>query len=134
MRKQLAAAAVTACIAAGGLVASAPGARADQSSCGQWSVTLYSCWVGQGTAQGSGQARVYFDGSTGLAAGSFSNTSGFSMRSSLQIDYGTGYVTVWSSDNFIGLSPWFDDSGYLARACFQFTSWSGAALHCTAGV
>lgn len=25
---------------------------------------------------------------------------------------------------------YYDGPGYLARACFQFTSWSGAAVHC----
>lgn len=26
---------------------------------------------------------------------------------------------------------YYDGPGYLAKACFQYTSWSGAAVHCT---
>ena len=29
---------------------------------------------------------------------------------------------------------YYDGSGYLARACFQFTSWSGAAVHCSPAI
>ncbi|MBF9069070.1 hypothetical protein [Streptacidiphilus fuscans] len=30
--------------------------------------------------------------------------------------------------------PYYDGPGYLARACFQFTSWSGAAVHCSPAI
>ena len=29
---------------------------------------------------------------------------------------------------------YYDGPGYLARACFQFTSWSGAAVHCSPAI
>lgn len=30
--------------------------------------------------------------------------------------------------------PYYDGPGYLERACFQFTSWSGAAVHCSPAI
>lgn len=39
-----------------------------------------------------------------------------------------------SDDYYAATDNYYDGPGYLARACFQFTSWSGAAVHCTAAL
>ena len=43
-------------------------------------------------------------------------------------------VHAMDSYEFVSTDAYYDGPGYLARACFQFTSWSGAAVHCTAGI
>jgi len=43
-------------------------------------------------------------------------------------------VHAMGSNDFVSTDAYYDGPGYLARACFQFTSWSGAAVHCTAGI
>jgi hypothetical protein len=43
-------------------------------------------------------------------------------------------VHTLDSEGFVSTDAYYDGPGYLARACFQFTSWSGAAVHCTAGI
>jgi hypothetical protein len=43
-------------------------------------------------------------------------------------------VHAMGSNDFVSTYAYYDGPGYLARACFQFTSWSGAAVHCTAGI
>jgi hypothetical protein len=99
---------------------------------------VYECQVAQTTAAGYGMAAVYFDTSTGQSWGTIRNNSGFSMHGWIQINYGSGYVTVWSVNLANGapaaISPHFDDHLYFTRGCFQFTSWSGAAVHCSDGV
>jgi hypothetical protein len=57
----------------------------------------------------------------------------------VQQDTGGGYVTIWGPHSVPATggavrSPSFYDGSGLIRTCFQFTSWSGAAVHCTQGV
>ena len=52
------------------------------------------------TAAGSAQAWAYFITSTGQSRGHFTNTSGFSEKRWLQINYGNGYVTVSDRPGF----------------------------------
>lgn len=123
--------------ASGILFASAPAALADDSGC--FSGTgYYACYDYQYTAGGYADALVTFYGSSGNSTANFDNDTVYSMEAWVAIDYGNGYVTVWSTPVAPGTlgvpaGP-FDDSGFLTQACFQFTSWSGAAVHCTGGV
>ena len=43
-------------------------------------------------------------------------------------------VHAMSSSGSVTTYAYYDGPGYLARACFQFTSWSGAAVHCSTGI
>jgi hypothetical protein len=43
-------------------------------------------------------------------------------------------VHAMSSNGSVSTYAYYDGPGYLARACFQFTSWSGAAVHCSTGI
>jgi hypothetical protein len=135
MRKRLAAAAIAAISASGILLASAPAALADTSTCYS-EPGSYTCTVVQQTAAGFAGAYSTFYGFNSQVQ--FANESGYSMNAWVNIDYGNGYVTVWgpvampNGDDIF--TPDFDDSGFLTQGCFQFTSWSGAAVHCTAGV
>lgn len=139
MRKRLAAVAAAAAISVSGfLFASAPAALADSSSCGYSGTQNYGCSVWQTTATGEASAGVSFDGGTGDSSVAFSNYSGYTMNAWVNIDYGNGYVTVWgpvsvANNQYPDAGP-FEDRGYLTQACFQFTSWAGAAVHCTGGV
>lgn len=135
MRKRLAAAAIAAISASGILFASAPAALADSSLCFS-SPGSYTCSVVQQTAAGYAAAYSTFYGFNSDVQ--FANASGYSMNAWVNIDYGNGYVTVWGpvsvpNGDYPDAGP-FDDSGFLTQGCFQFTSWSGAAVHCTAGV
>jgi hypothetical protein len=134
MRKRLAAAAAAAAISVSGiLVASAPAALAESTSCYYSGTQSFTCVVWEDTADGLGWAGATFNGATGDSVASFVNTSGFSMYAWVNIDYGNGYETVWSttlSNEENARAGPFDDSGYLTEACFQFTG-SGAAVHCT---
>lgn len=42
-------------------------------------------------------------------------------------------ATLTSTDEAT-TDPYYDGPGYLARSCFQFTSWSGAAVHCSPAI
>jgi hypothetical protein len=138
MRKRLTAAAAVAAITVSGLLfASAPAALADTSYCVS-NPPDYICEVQQATAAGYASAYATFDGDTGNSWGTFGNYSGYSMSAWVEIDYGNGPVLVWGPvsmpydpDGDSRTSPPFDDSGYLTYSCFQFTSWTGAAVHCT---
>jgi hypothetical protein len=43
----------------------------------------------------------------------------------------SGYHTVLNNGDSQVTDLYYDGPGYEARACFEFTSWSGAATHCT---
>ena len=143
VRKRLAAAAAAAAISISGILfASAPAALADTSSCGPGVSPYYVCEVTQTTAEGYASAYATFNEDNQLSYGTFANYSGYSMNVWVEIDYGNGYTpTVWGPvsmpydpDGDTILSPTFYDGGYYTFSCFQFTSWSGAAVHCTEGV
>lgn len=142
MRKRLAAIAAAAAISASGILfASAPAALADTSYC-TTTAPNNICEVSQSTAVGYASAYATFDSDTKLSWGTFANESGYNMNVWVEIDYGDGNLhTVWGPvampydiDAPPITSPNFYDGGYLTYSCFQFTSWSGAAVHCTAGV
>jgi hypothetical protein len=137
MRKLLTAVAIAACVA-GITIASGQAARADSTLCDN-SGGVNTCEVWQNTAAGQALAAASYDTDSGNAWGYVSNRSGFSLNVWVQQNTGDGYATVWgpygiSSSGGALRSPSFFDGTYLTRTCFQFTSWSGAAVHCTAGV
>jgi hypothetical protein len=43
----------------------------------------------------------------------------------------SGYHTLTGTSDTQMTDPYYDGPGYEAEACFKFTSWSGAATHCT---
>jgi hypothetical protein len=43
----------------------------------------------------------------------------------------SGDHTVLNNGAIQDTDPYYDGPGYEARACFKFTSWAGAATHCT---
>jgi hypothetical protein len=136
MRKRLAAAAIAAISASGILLAPAPAALADVSSC---STDLYGSYCEDLVNTAAGSAGTQSFGGGGQFDASFWNDSGYNMRVWIAVDYGNGPVIIWwtpmaSNQYPNGLeSPVFNTAGATAYACFQFTSWSGAANHCTAG-
>jgi hypothetical protein len=130
-------------VGAGIAVSGATAANAETSSCAYTSATSafgagYRCDVWQTTAYGEAWAGLQYVNSTQRAFGQFANiNTGYSLRGWVQRRYNGGDPsTVWGPAS-IGAagdaSPGWPDPGlYSMRACFQFTSWSGAAIHCTA--
>ncbi|MBF9069076.1 hypothetical protein [Streptacidiphilus fuscans] len=105
--------------------------------------------VYQTTADGSGLAQV--DWTTGTkTAPAFAHAyienshTGYSLNGWLErsTDGGKTWYTVsgvnalnnGSVDSTVQTYDYYDGPGYLARACFQFTSWSGAAVHCSPAI
>lgn len=135
MRKRLAAAAIAAVSATGILFAAAPAALAD--GCFSSPEGYNECTVQQNTAAGYAEADAFFYGSSGTSNGTFINASGYSMEAWVQINYGSGWIIVWQRAMPNGsdmASGYYDDNSSWTEACFQFTSWSGAAVHCTGEV
>ncbi|TDT98297.1 hypothetical protein EDD99_6524 [Streptomyces sp. 846.5] len=85
---------------------------------------------------------VYSKTSTTYVTGYFGDTnSGYTMNGWLErsTDGGASWYTVSGVHSLSGNSSaetdaYYDGPGYLARSCFQFTSWSGAAVHCSHGI
>jgi len=50
------------------------------------------------------------------------------------IESGINALNDGSADTSVQTYDYYDGPGYLARACFQFTSWSGAAVHCSPAI
>lgn len=114
--------------------------------------TTNSATVSQATAIGEATATVVWTNQTGndvltktsatYAYGYFfADYTGYTMNAWLErsTDGGQTWSTVsgvhaMSSHDWVSTYSYYDGPGYLARACFQFTSWSGAAVHCTAGI
>lgn len=85
---------------------------------------------------------VYSKTSTTYVTGYIADTdSGYTLNGWLErsTDGGKTWFTVSSVHSLSGNSSvttygYYDGPGYLGRACFQFTSWSGAAVHCNDGL
>jgi hypothetical protein len=99
-------------------------------------------WVYQYTASGFCNAEVYDSEEVYgdyVQASVSNNDSGYTCMGWLErsTDGGgswsviSGYHTVANNGNTQATDPYYDGPGYEARACFKFTSWSGAATHCT---
>ena len=110
----------------------------------------------QNTADGFGEAYVWWVDGSGNPTGSKATPA--SAKAEFY-DYRTGYTlngwlerstdggkdwqqisgthalsSTTSSQQEQTTDPYYDGPGYLARACFQFTSWSGAAVHCSPAI
>ncbi len=115
--------------------------------------------VNQATANGSGDATVSWTDRSGTIFLGSKTIPAYAMADC--IDYNTDYtMDCWLERSTDGGADWsqvsgtheltsstseafqpgtatggyYDGPGYLARACFRFTSWSGAAKHCTDGI
>ncbi|MBF9069071.1 hypothetical protein [Streptacidiphilus fuscans] len=142
--RNLAKAALVATLALGAVAGVSTDALADTTNQGTgWAN------VDQPTAAGDGFAAVYWTTSTKTAPASafavIDNAhSGYNLNGWLErsTDGGRTWYTVSGVDSVnypnadvtIQTYNYYDGPGYLARACFQFTSWSGAAVHCTAAI
>jgi hypothetical protein len=112
-----------------------------------------SASVSQTTAVGVATGTVYWTtqsesidlsiktSSTYAYATFYADYTGFTMDAWIErsTDGGQSWSTVSSvhamgSDDFVSTYAYYDGPGYLARACFKFTSWSGAADHCSAWI
>jgi len=112
-------------------------------------------YVEQETANGLGEAQVYWTDQTGhyvltsksgayAYANILNDESGYSLDGWLErsTDGGASWYRIsgvhalndGSAYKNAPTDAYYDGPGYLARACFQFTSWSGAAVHCSPGI
>jgi hypothetical protein len=113
-------------------------------------------WVTQDTAAGAGIASVTWSdpgantilSSKNTPAYAYANIdndfSGYSMAGWLErstnggatwsVVSGVHYLNSGNTYTEALTDAYYDGPGYLARACFQFTSWSGAAVHCSPGI
>ncbi|WP_427925115.1 hypothetical protein [Streptomyces sp. cg40] len=142
MRNSVKAALVLAA-AFGAMVGSGSAASADTT----WIGANYA-GVSVNTAKGVGWAQV--DWTTGSkTAPAYAHawiqngSTGYSLDGWLERSHNGGaFVRVsgihalndGSTDTSVQTYDYYDGPGYLARACFQFTSWSGAAVHCTPAI
>jgi hypothetical protein len=104
--------------------------------------------VAQTTDLGTGWAQVDWNaGSKTTPAYAYAyidnGHTGFALKGWLERDHdGEGwqrisdyhYLDDTGSDTHAETDQYYDGPGYLARACFQFTSWAGAATHCTPAI
>ncbi|WP_427925116.1 hypothetical protein [Streptomyces sp. cg40] len=126
------------------MVGGANGASADTWNDGS------SAAVTVNTATGVGEAMVIWTGSAlektdpAYAAAVIDNdTSGYSLKGWLERSHNGGafervssvhYLNDGNGENYVQTYGYYDGPGYMARACFQFTSWSGAAVHCSPAI
>lgn len=112
-------------------------AYADTVGCSWTSNGLYYCRVLQTTDAGWADATTDYFPSTGYSLVEIHNEfSGYTMKGWAERRYNGGPVsTVWgpvnSPNGSVQSTEVYDRGAYQVRACFQFTSWSGAAIHCT---
>lgn len=109
-----------------------------------------SAAVVQDTASGLGEAMVVWSGTfptkTTPAYASaiiYNDTSGFTLEGWLERDHnGEGFKRIsdkhalnnTTGNADIPTDAYYDGPGYMTRACFQFTSWAGAAIHCSPAI
>lgn len=129
--------------ALGALIGSGGAASADTT----WTGVNYA-GVDQDTALGSGWAQVDWNAGSKTApayAYAFIDNghSGYSLNGWLERSHNGGAfervsgihaLNDGSADASVLTDAYYDGPGYMARACFQFTSWSGAAVHCTPAI
>jgi hypothetical protein len=143
--------AVALAAAIGTAMAVGPAANAETTDNQGWYAS-----VQQATATGYGDASVsWYDRTTSSIPDSKSapayayadidnDHSGYSLDGWLErsTDGGASWYRIsgihtlndGSADDDSQTDSYYDGPGYLARACFQFTSWSGAAVHCSPGI
>ena len=133
----------TACAIGIALGATSTSAKAD---------TANMATVSQTTASGVATVAVYWTDQTGnvdltsktsatyASAYFFNDYTGYTMNAWMERSTNGGQtwstvsgVHAMSGHDYVVTYAYYDGPGYLARSCFQFTSWSGAAVHCTAG-
>lgn len=115
----------------------ATAANAETRSC-FWSGGEYVCSVDQTTAAGEADATTWYDPSSGYDSVSIQNNgTGYTMDGWVERrNNSTGvYEQVWGRvslpNGYHGNTVVYNRTPYQVRACFQFTSWSNAAIHCT---
>ncbi|TDT98296.1 beta-lactamase inhibitor (BLIP) [Streptomyces sp. 846.5] len=145
--KKIFKAAMTVAAAGGLMLGTSASAHADGVITGE-NYSLFTQSTASGFAEGeawwtdSSGTSVYAKTSTTYASGFFANVgTGYTLNAWLErsTDGGATWHTVsgvhsLNSGGNVQTYPYYDGPGYLARACFQFTSWSGAAVHCSAGI
>ena len=92
----------------------------------------------QNTAAGSASGSTIYYASNQYTDGLWYDRSGYKMKVWLQrrASASSAWATIAGPHNMTTGTSWETDHYYdggtrQIRACFQFTSWSGAAWHCT---
>lgn len=143
-------------IAAACTVGIAMGASGTSAEAATASSVPYVANVIQGTADGEGIAVVSWTNAAETEGPTTKTSSTYAMATIIN-DYSGFALNGWLERSTNGGNTWsnvssvhafnngsvysavntyayYDGPGYLARACFQFTSWSGAAVHCSPGI
>jgi hypothetical protein len=133
------------------VIAAAAGVLAGGGTAAQADTTYNGgdyAFVKQTTDAGAGRAVVYWtkeskDAPTYAQAYIYNDASGFALDGWLERSHDGGdFVRIsdkhslddGSTGSVAGTDAYYDGPGYMTRACFQFTSWAGAAVHCSPAI
>ena len=102
-------------------------------------------WVNWSDSAGGGGVSTKTDTTYAVATFYDANT-GYSLNGWLEREHDgtwtqvsgthalTSNLNTSGNDTQASTDAYYDGPGYLVEACFQFTSWSGAAVHCTPAI